>query len=248
MNEVIFRELIKLSQKNIGRELTQFKTLVGANQYKKLYKLCRKYLPKESKVLDWGSGNGHFSYYLCRSGYKTTGFSLEDFLLRSSLKKFNYRFCKGKISEPTILPFKDNSFEGVVSVGVLEHVREFKGTELKSLKEIKRILKPGGVFICFHFPNYYSLTETLAGTFTRKYIHEYRFTEKDIRKLCKKAGLEIREIGRYAILPRNSWGNFPNLGNSKVVVLIWNLLDEIFGRVFSPICQNYYFVAKKPNL
>jgi len=245
---VILQELVKLSQKKVGRELTQFKSLVGANQYRKLYDLMSRWMPAKSRVLDWGSGNGHFSYFLCLAGYKTVGFSMEDFLLRPKLRKFGYKFYKGKISEPTKLPFKDNSFEGASSVGVLEHVREFGGNELKSLKEIRRILVPGGVFVCFHLPNYYSLTETLARAFTKKFIHEYRFKENDVRKLCKASGLELLEIGRYGILPRNSWVKFTVLGNFKIVVLIWNLMDEILSKLFSPICQNYYFVARKTKL
>lgn len=245
---MILQELVKLSGKSIGKELTQFRSLAGAGQYQRLYNLCVKWIPEKSRVLDWGAGNGHFSYFLCKMGYKTTGFSMEDFLLRSGLKKFNYKFFKGKTSEPVKLSFKDNSFDAVVSVGVLEHVREFGGNELKSLQEIKRILKPDGVFICYHLPNYYSLTELAAGTFTRKFIHAHRFTENDIRKLCKKAGLEIVEMGRYGILPRNSWGKFPALGNLKIMVLIWNLMDSVLSRLFSPICQNYFFVAKKHNL
>lgn len=43
-----------------------------------------------------------------------------------------------------VLPFKDNSFDAVVSIAVLEHVKD----PFRCAKEIQRVLKPGGDLIC----------------------------------------------------------------------------------------------------
>ncbi len=61
------------------------------------------------------------------------------------------------------LPFKDNSFDGVLSLDVLEHVKD----PFKAAREIARVLKPGGQLYCvvpflqpYHgFPHhYYNMT------------------------------------------------------------------------------------------
>ncbi len=68
-DEDIFAELVALSKTEAGKGLLQFRNLASAHQYKSFYKLFRRYVLPQSKVLDWGTGNGHFSYFLGRAGY-----------------------------------------------------------------------------------------------------------------------------------------------------------------------------------
>jgi SAM-dependent methyltransferase len=70
------------------------------------------------------------------------------------------------------LPFKDNSFDGVFSLNVLEHVKD----PFQCAKEIARVLKPGGKLYCvvpfmspYHdYPDhYYNMTKSgLANLFS----------------------------------------------------------------------------------
>lgn len=243
----IFAELIKLQEHHNNYGLLQFTSLVSANQYLRLYKTFLKYVEKESEVLDWGCGNGHFSYFLASCGYKTYGFSFDDFGLREKLNNFTYQFSQGNFEEPTALAYIDNKFNAVVSVGVLEHVRETGGNEITSLREVFRILQPGGFFICYHFPNQFSLIEAIASLVPNKFHHRYRYTRESIEALCQEAGFELLEVYRYGFLPRNIWGIFPQIiRNSRLVSWLWNLLDDILSYPFSMFCQNYLFVAKKP--
>jgi len=74
------------------------------------------------------------------------------------------------------LPFKDNSVDGIISIAVLEHVKD----PFLCAAEISRILKPGGDLICcvpflqpLHaYPNhYYNMThEGLRNLFTRSLV------------------------------------------------------------------------------
>lgn len=225
--------------------LLQFRRLVTAYQYQRLYELVDRYLPAGSKVLDWGSGNGHVSYGLWRRGYRVSGFSFEDFGLRRHLGP-TYEFKQGSEGDPSGLPFEPNSFDAVMSVGVLEHVRETGGEELASLREIVRVLKPGGTFLCYHFPNEHSLIEALSRKRASKHSHTYRYTRRDIERLCQQSGLELIEIKRYGALPRNMWFRTPPaVGNSQFVTAAWNTMDDLLGAVLPRWTQNYLFVGRK---
>lgn len=228
--------------------LLQFGSLLSARQYLRAYALVRRYVPPGSRVLDWGAGNGHFSYFLIRSGYRTSGF---DFFGTPTIcapfepDRYTYRLASAE--DPVRLPFDDGAFDAVVSIGVLEHVREGGGDEQASMREIARVLRPGGAFICFHLPNRYSWIEFALRRLGR-WSHQYRFTAAQIRALCAGAGLQPAEIRRYALLPRNIWWwKLRRLVRDEARLARWyDAADAALGALAAPICQNYLFVARKP--
>lgn len=247
-HQQILEELIALQNQDQQCNLSQFRSITSAEQYRQLYQLLQQYVAPESAVLDWGCGNGHFSYFLLRSHYQTYGYAFEDFYFRSVLEPLGYQFQQGSFAYAIALPYADQQFAGVVSVGVLEHVRETGGDELASLKEISRLLKPGGYFICYHLPNQYSWIDAIANFIPNKHHHLYRYTKPEIQQLCQTAGFQVLGCERYGFLPRNFWGNLPaSLRNLRSLAHLWNLFDAILSYSLSLFCQNYWFVAQKPR-
>jgi SAM-dependent methyltransferase len=247
-DDVILDELVDAARRHPDRQLLQFGSRIGANQYRRLYGLVRSFTAEGAAVLDWGSGNGHFTYFLQRAGRAAHGFSLLPGTFRAWIPDPGYPFIQGDESEPARLPYADATFDAVVSVGVLEHVRETGGEESRSLGEIARVLKPGGVFICYHFPNRHSWIDRMARRFPGMHRHEFRYTARDIRGLVESAGLRLEALGRYGSLPRNSAGALPDaLARSRVIGVVWDWADSAVGAVLQRWCQNYYFVARKGN-
>ncbi len=60
--------------------------------------------------------------------------------------------------DPRRLPFDDETFDAVLSCGVLEHVEDPDA----SLEEIRRVLAPGGTFYVYKLPNRTSYLEAIA--------------------------------------------------------------------------------------
>jgi SAM-dependent methyltransferase len=233
--------------------IDQFTSLPAASQYRKLYELTERYAPPGSRVLDWGCGRGHFSYFLVKRGFRVTAYSLEHppeiFGALSESERARLTFVRGMLDETRKLPFADGQFAATFSVGVLEHVQELGGDELSSLLELRRILMPDGVFICYHLPNRYSYIEAASRRLgDRKRLgdfHRYRFTGTDIRNLCREARLSVVDSGRYGFLPRNSLNHLPaRLRDAQFLTAALNRGDAVLERLFSPVVQNYYFVAR----
>ena len=245
----ILHELVRLSRQDPSRGLLQFGGLAAARQYRPLYRAVRRFVPRGAHVLDWGAGNGHFSYFLLRAGYRATAFSLAPGGFDRWLPAGEWRFVSGSPDEPTRLPFPDASFDAVTSVGVLEHVHELGGDDRKSLDELVRVLRPGGVFVCCHLPNHWSWIELVARRRPELHAHGVRYRPRDVAALLAGAGLEPLQVRRYGFLPRNAWSRAPRaLSDAPAIVAAWDALDGALGAVLPGLCQNFLIVARRPDL
>lgn len=92
---------------------------------------------KRGKVLDIGCGNGDYAYNLNKMGFDVLAGDMD-------VDRFRYKdqikFQKCNITEK--LPFTDNSFDFVLLAEVIEHLRN----PYDVIKELNRILKPGGAY------------------------------------------------------------------------------------------------------
>ena len=102
----------------------------------------RKYFSKDGTILECGCGLGQWLVYLEREGYKMVGVEIVSDCI-DACKSF---FPETKIytGDVRALPFEENSFDGYISIGVLEHMIEGPETVVQ---EMQRVLKPGGVAV-----------------------------------------------------------------------------------------------------
>jgi 2-polyprenyl-3-methyl-5-hydroxy-6-metoxy-1,4-benzoquinol methylase len=115
-----------------------------AHQFRSFFTWIDRYAPPGASVLDWGCGAGMLSYYLIQAGFAVQALDMVPPLLVTELEQASHSYQFTLASEPKKLPYADASLDIVLSMGVLEHVRETGGDELTSLLEIHRILKADG--------------------------------------------------------------------------------------------------------
>lgn len=243
----VFDELVALAGEDDGRWLTQFRSVAGAHQYRYLYRELRAIAGAGARVLDWGVATGHFSYFLVRAGYRAVGYSIENLAFAPLRHHPHYAFARGGPGQPVALPFRADAFDVVVSVGVLEHVHETGGNDLDSLREIARVLRPGGAFLCYHLPNQGSWVEFMARRLPAKPHHSRLYGRSQVEELVSSAGLQVERLRQYAFLPRNMWGRLPaSLRRSRAAALGWDALDAAMERLVPPLCTYFTFVARKP--
>ncbi len=96
---------------------------------------------KPKKILDVGCGTGETLTFLKKIFPKAELFGVD--LSPAAVKFSKKRGHRAKISAATDLPFPNESFDAIVILDVIEHIK----ADSAVIKEAKRILKPGGVII-----------------------------------------------------------------------------------------------------
>lgn len=103
-----------------------------------------KYLPKTGNLLDLGCGVGQYSSYFYSLGYNVSSCDISSKALEIlNEKNKNIKTKIQDINKP--LDYKDNEFD-IVFANLSIHFLSDENTK-NLLSEIKRILKPNGIFI-----------------------------------------------------------------------------------------------------
>jgi SAM-dependent methyltransferase len=237
----------KAHRDGLTERALQWGALANVAQYRLPFAKVIGRLPPRGTVLDWGCGNGHFSYFLTQHGFQTVGLSFDESLEWLRSEPLYTHVCA---VDPVSLPFEDGGFDAAVSVGVLEHVHETGGDQRGSLVELARVLRPGGVLLIFHLPNRYTWIEFLVrqiNPWLRHPVHQHSrlFTRADVERLLPP-DLSIVECGRYNIIPRNPANALPAwLRDSRTFVAGLNLLDDAVTAILPVFAQNWFFVLRK---
>lgn len=109
-------------------------------------------LPKGASILDVGCGTGYYIEQLINRGFKVTGIEPAE-----NMRKYaEDKLPMGTVVDGSVLnlPFGDNSFDFVFAIEVFRYLNN--EDNIRGLKEIKRVLKPNGLFFGT-FLNFYAL-------------------------------------------------------------------------------------------
>ena len=111
---------------------------------------------------------GQMTYLMQQRGLQVTSYDVRDANDELPDVPLSRTFTRIVSQAPTALPFDIATFDAVLSCGVLEHVDEFsrKGNEMKSLREIHRVLKPNGKLLIYQLPQHAAWQEPLFGATT----------------------------------------------------------------------------------
>ena len=98
-------------------------------------------------VCDAGCGCGIYSLKLAVNGFAVSGFDVSEHavkIARDFLKNVSVR-CDLKTASILSTGYQNDSFDGIVSRDVIDHMRKEDG--IAAVRELYRILKPGGILL-----------------------------------------------------------------------------------------------------
>jgi SAM-dependent methyltransferase len=170
---------------------------------KKQLAIYLKYLPKKEKVLEGGCGLGPYLIYLHNAGFDIIGVDYNE----EPLKKIKAYDAAIKVSVMDVrrLLFKEETFGGYLSLGVIEH---FPEGPYKAINEAYRVLKKGGIFIVqvpirniflnLKYPlellKRNKLLRKIFGKKEKVYYWQQYFKSKDLQEILNNAGFGVEEV------------------------------------------------------
>ena len=163
--------------------------------------LCRRYKTKDPRLLDIGCGYGFFLKKIEQHGWQVEGIEVSRPGREYARKKLGLRIHSNPIEK---IAFPEKCFDAVTLFYVIEHVHDPKGL----LKEVHRILKPGGMVV-LRWPHSTPVVKVL-GPFSKRYdvyhtpYHLYDFNPETMKRLLLEAGFTAVEtmIGGHTLPKR----------------------------------------------
>ena len=200
-----------------------------------------KYIPYEGSVVDLGCGFGTLMLMVrgLRPDVNITGVDLNDHgIFWDKYAEIGIGFIK---SDALDTGLKGHSFDVVISSGLMEHV---DGASF--LKEVKRLLKPGGHNIVFNIPNKYGLGENLSYLFglVKKNNGEVekRYMTYMLESIFGSNDIFIKKLWQEGIVPAQ-FGLFGRRIESFMnwSAKFWIVIDRLFS--WLPFSQSFNVVS-----
>jgi SAM-dependent methyltransferase len=141
---------------------------------------------KPGRVLDVGCATGYFIEVAAAAGWEPYGVEVSEFAASVAARSFGDRIFQGTLEQAD---YPDRHFDLVMLSDLLEHIPE----PLPFLREVRRVLAPGGVLMIVT-PDVGSLSARIMG---RRWNHYHRehlhyFSAQTIDRLLAGAGFSVR--------------------------------------------------------
>lgn len=134
-------------------------------------------------VLDAGCGTGANLLHLKQIA-RPVGLDLSPDALAFAKQRAAGRLVRGSV---LVLPFRDHSFDAVMSNDVLYH--QWVTDDVAAIKELARVLKPGGLLMV-----HVAAMELFRGSHDVVNLTRHRYTVPEMKQKLRGAGLQVERV------------------------------------------------------
>lgn len=171
---------------------------------------------KMEKFVDIGGGYGRLADEYINRAKDVTIFDYSKTELEQAKEKYGARI-NTKSGDIYHLPFNDNNFDGMMMVRVSHHLEDFEA----ALKELYRVLKPGGTFVL-----------EVANKKTLPKMMRYWFKKSDVNPFSLEPSLQ-KDTGMINYHPKSTETLIRTVGFSiEEVLSVSNFRSTTLKKVF----------------
>lgn len=202
--------------------------------------------PQGKKILDVGTAHGYLLEVAGELGLEAYGTEISEAALEIARQKFPGKIWAGPLEKQKL---ETAFFDAVALTDVLEHL----SNPVETIREISRILKPGGILLIIS-PNSDSWTRKFWGRnwFQYKYEHLFYFNRRSLEKILENNNMQLRKFENnrkcfslnyyFAYFQKYSFGYW-----GKTLLKIYPFLPRLIqnARFSNPISGEFLAIAQK---
>ncbi|HEY4364314.1 MAG TPA: methyltransferase domain-containing protein [Bryobacteraceae bacterium] len=201
-----------------------------------------------ARALDAGCGTGYGSVELARHGWNVTAFDIAPDAMafaREHLTAPNLHYVR---ASATSMPFAEKSFDLVTAFEVIEHLEDWRGL----LREARRVLAPGGVFLV-STPNRVYYAEARAKTGPNPF-HVHEFDYEEFRESLEEFFPHVRILFQNRLEAFAFHGEYPEqpaevrFGLSRSRAAGAHFFLALCGAEAPPVAGDFVYVPRAANL
>jgi len=195
-----------------------------------------KLTSSKGRILEVGCGTGRLLIELTKKDYTVDGVDASPGMLSKLQQKFERIKLSSNfyVSESAKLPFKDNDYNFVYSIRLLNQTESIEYA-LKTIKEMVRVVKPGG-YVLAEFVNSnrprIGRNATKTVRLSHNVINNIFLKQNDNASVVKNKGVFFFGMGTIDRIP-------------VFLLEIFSKIDEIFSFLFPKYCSRGYVLIKK---
>lgn len=190
--------------------------------YRYLLKTLQPYINDITTVLDIGSGVGTIDFYLASLGKNVTGIEISQNAVSIAQKNAamfhldkKIRFINAEFPHE----INNNKYDMVIFSEVIEHLEN----DGKALRDIRKVLKPGGYLVITTPSQNAPLFKLgLLDSFDKKVGHVRRYSTESLQSLVEKNGFHTITVKEHEGVLRNFLFTNPVAGKS-IRFIKWKL-------------------------
>lgn len=224
----------------------------GSSPYRQLKSECDRSLTLEAlqlgdgeRVLEVGCGYGFISRALRNSAkVRWVGLDRSESMIRKLRASLPELRSEALIGDANHLPFPANSFDKVLCTGVLMHLSD----ELSALREMVRVLRPGGLLVCSmnNALSPFSLPARLKNRLKKDFIQNFHLPGT-YQRYFRRLGLQLLQLRGDSVFATMSLQLGPYSFPPSRAFSTLHALDQWTVRRFAWLAYEVWFKSVKPT-
>ncbi|MGG6242841.1 class I SAM-dependent methyltransferase [Nodosilinea sp. AN01ver1] len=187
-----------------------------------------------------GIGTGRIALPIVERGFAYTGVDVSEAMMDKLRQKLEGKAHRLRLinADATALPLEDNSFDVAIAPHILHLIADWQ----TAMDELRRVLKPSGVFIYFHHPTNKTASRDAIGRQWREILLGYGYDSgftggvtEDVLDRLQEQGATLETVVVADLSRESTVDSLMRAYRDRIYSNMWRVPDDIYPRALADL-------------